>query len=66
MDKECKEKSGHEMAEKRVESGSHLKHPQIHGDKAQKLMNDMAYHLHHPQFGMKGPNMPFQKNPKGK
>jgi hypothetical protein len=50
---------------KEVKSGEHLKHPQIHGDKAQKLMNDLAYHLHHPQFGMKGPNMPVQ-SPKGK
>ena len=28
----------------------HLKHPQLKGPDAQHLMNDLAYHLHHPQF----------------
>jgi hypothetical protein len=41
-----------------------LKHPRVKAIKQHKLVNDMAYFLHHPQMGAKGQKMP-PKKPKG-
>lgn len=44
-----------------VEDGSHLDHPRVHAISQHKLVNDLAYHLHHPQLeGPKGPSFPPQ------
>ena len=62
--KERKESHKQESKEqKEATKGEHLDHPQLQGPGAQHLMNDLAYHLHHPQFGLKGPKLPA-KNPK--
>jgi len=47
---------------KEQKKDEHLKHPQI---KTKVIMNDTAYHLHHPQIdGPKGPKMPPMKKKK--
>jgi hypothetical protein len=62
--KERKEDPDHEKKEQKGMDGMHLKHPQLKGEQ-KSLMNDLAYHLHHPQLGLKGAKLP-PSNPKGK
>jgi hypothetical protein len=60
---ECKEREEspkHEEAEKKeMGKAAHLKHSQVEA-KQHQLTNDLANHLHHPQIGAKGSNLPFK------
>lgn len=47
--------------QKGFEPDAHLKHPRVKAVKQHKLVNDLSYHLHHPQVGAKGPKMPPKK-----
>jgi len=65
--KERKEDPMHEKTEQEeMGKAAHLKHPMVKNIKQHRLINDLAYHLHHPQMpgGPKGPAFPPQNKPK--
>jgi hypothetical protein len=61
MDNESSNKESHNQ-----KADAFLGHPRVHAVKQHKLINDLAYHLHHPQMkeASKGPSFPPQNKPK--